>query len=131
MNGGSDPTLSNGLAKGLGRIVRDEAGQIIAVETNDGADLSPPTTPGLGLVEGAAAVLTPESQGWVFPGRTFGAEKPKTELIGGVYGTLVTSGDNRFDLTCHAIIFRCCLDQIGFGSYPGRVCERSEILLQG
>jgi hypothetical protein len=98
MNGGSDPTLSNGLAKGLGRIVRDEAGQIIAVETNDGADLSSPTTPGLGLVEtaaAAAAILTPESQSWVLLGRTFGAEKPKTELIGGVYGTLVTSGDNR------------------------------------
>ncbi|KAI0256461.1 ribosome biogenesis protein Nop16 [Lactifluus subvellereus] len=83
MNSGSDPTLPNGLAKGLGRIVRDEAGLIIAVETNDDADPSPPTTHGLGLVEtAAAAALTPESQSWVLLGRTFGAEKPKPELIG-------------------------------------------------
>jgi len=82
MNSGSDPTLPNGLAKGLGRIVRDEAGQITVVETNDGADSSSPTTHGLDLVEAAVTVHTPESQSWVLLGRTFGAEKPKTKLIG-------------------------------------------------
>ncbi|KAH9961204.1 ribosome biogenesis protein Nop16 [Lactifluus volemus] len=84
MSNGSEHALPNDLGKGLGRIVRDEAGRIIAVETYDDADPSPPTTHGLDLVEAAAAtaaVLIPESESWVSLGRTSGAEKPKAELI--------------------------------------------------
>jgi Ribosome biogenesis protein Nop16 len=112
-SGRNERALPNSLAKGLGRIVRDEAGRIIAVETNCDADPSPPTTYGLDLVEAAAAtaaVLTPESQSWVLLGRTSGAEKPKTELIRGVYGNPGASGDNRFDLTCLGIFFCRCLN---------------------
>ena len=93
MSNGSEHALSNNLGKGLGRIVRDEAGRIIAVETYDDAEPPPPTIHGLDLVEAAAAtaaVLIPESESWVSLGRTSGAEKPKTELISrGMYGTLV------------------------------------------
>jgi nucleolar protein 16 len=87
---GSDPAASmsgrsdRDLPKGLGRIVRDEAGQIIIIDTNDDdAGLSPPNHP-LELVEAAAAtaaVHAPESQCWLSFGQTSGAEKPKTELI--------------------------------------------------
>jgi len=88
---GSDPAASmsgksdRNLPKGLGRIVRDEAGQIIIIDTNDDdAGLSPSNHP-LELVEAAAAtaaVHAPESQSWLLSfGQTSGAEKPKTELI--------------------------------------------------
>jgi hypothetical protein len=105
--GGLDPAVmvSGGgdrdLPIGLGRIVRDEAGQIIAVETDDDVDRSPPNHQ-LDLVEEVAATRSPESQSWISLGRTSGVEKSNTELIQGV---LLASGDNRFDLTFHGIIF--------------------------
>jgi hypothetical protein len=92
MGGGSERTLPNGLEMGLGRIVRDDAGRITAIETNDDGDRSSPANHAQDLIETAAAtaaVLTPESQSWVLLGRTSGAEKPKTGPIRGVYGTLV------------------------------------------
>lgn len=100
MSGGGDRNLPIG----LGRIVRDEAGRIIAVETND--DVDPPSSnhrPDL-VEEAAAAIRTPEGQSWISFGRTSGAEKPNTALTQGGYGTPIASGDNRFDLTCHGIL---------------------------
>jgi Ribosome biogenesis protein Nop16 len=91
---------------GLGRIVRDEAGRIIAVETNDDVD-PPASNHRLDLVEEAAvaaAIRTPDGQSWISFGRTSGAEKPNTAIIQGGCGTPIASGDNRFDLTCHGII---------------------------
>ena len=90
---------------GFGRIVRDEAGRITAVETNDDVD-PPPSNHRLDLVEeaaAAAATRTPDSQSWISFGRTSGSEKPNTALTQGGYGTPIASGDNRFDLTCHGI----------------------------
>jgi hypothetical protein len=104
MSGGSD----HDLPIGLGRIVRDEAGRIVAVETNDDVD-PPPSNDRLDLVEEAAAaaatIRTPESQSWMLFGRTSGAEKPNTALTQGECGTPIASGDKRFDLTRHGIIF--------------------------
>jgi len=83
----SDPTVSmsggseQDLPKGLGRIVKDDSGQIIAIETND--DISPtPPHHRLDLVEVAAAatIHTPENQKWLF-GQTPGAVKSNVELI--------------------------------------------------
>jgi hypothetical protein len=108
--GGVDTAVSMSdcdLPIGLGRIVRDEAGQIIAVETNDQVDRSPPNHQ-LDLVEEVGAIRTPEIQSWLF-GRESGAEKPNTELIQRECGTLIASGDNRFDLTFHGIIFTAVL----------------------
>jgi len=79
MSGGGDRDLPIG----LGRIVRDEAGRIIAVETND--DVDPPSSnhpPDL-VEEAAAAIRTPEGQSWISFGRTSGAEKPNTALTQG------------------------------------------------
>jgi len=84
--GGLDPVALSGgsdhrLPVGLGRIVRDEAGGIIAVETND--DVDPPgSRHELDLVEeeAAAVIRTPESRSWISFGRTSGAEKPNTAL---------------------------------------------------
>ncbi len=100
MSGGSDRDLPIG----LGRIVRDEAGRIVAVETND--DVDPPSDR-LDLVEEAAAatIRTPESQSWILFGRTSGAERPNTALTQGECGTPIASGDKRFGLTCRGIIF--------------------------
>ena len=101
MSGGGDRDLPIG----LGRIVRDEAGRITAVETND--DAGPPASNHrLDLVEeaAAAAIRTPDGQSWISSGRTSGAEKPNTALTQGGCGTPIASGDNRFDLTCHGII---------------------------
>ena len=102
MSGGRDRDLP----MGLGRIVRDEAGRIIAVETNDDVD-PPPSNHRLDLVEeaAAAAIRTPDGQSWISFGRTSGAEKPITALTQGECGMPIASGDNRFDLTCHGIIF--------------------------
>lgn len=85
---GSDPTASmsggsdRDLPKGLGRIVRDEAGQVIAVETNGDVD-PPPPDHRLDLVEvvAAAAIRTQECQRWISFGPTPGAGKPNTDLI--------------------------------------------------
>jgi len=80
--GDLDPAVSTSggrnqdLPIGLGRIVRDEAGRIIAVETNDNVDRPPPNDP-LHLVD-EAANRTPESQSWISFGRTSGAN---SELI--------------------------------------------------
>jgi hypothetical protein len=104
--GGLDPAVLTSecdLPIGLGRIVRDEAGEIIAVETNDQVDQSPPNNQ-LDLVEEVAAIRTPEIQSWLSFGRASGAEKPNTEVIQRECGTLIASGDNRFDLTFHGII---------------------------
>ena len=97
MSGGGDRDLP----MGLGRIVRDEAGRIIAVDTND--DVDPPSNHRLDLVEeaAAAAIRTPDGQSWISFGRTSGTEKPNTALTQGGCGTPIASGDNRFDLTCH------------------------------
>lgn len=95
------------LPMGLGRIVRDEAGRIIAVETNDGVDRPPPSDH-LDLVEEAAAIRTPESQSWISFGRTSGA---KSELIQRECGILIASGNNRFaDFPWNH--FRRCLDEM-------------------
>jgi len=78
MSGGGDRDLPIG----LGRIVRDEAGQIIAVETNDDVD-PPPSNYRLDLVEAAAAaaaIITPDGQSWTSFGRASGAEKPNAAL---------------------------------------------------
>ena len=104
MSGGGERDLPIG----LGRIVRDEAGRIIAVETNDDVD-PPPSNHRLDLVEEAAAAVaaairTPDGQSWISFGRTSGAEKPSTALTQGGCGTSIASGDNRFDLTFHGII---------------------------
>lgn len=67
---------------GFGRIVRDEAGRIITVETNDDVD-PPPSNHRLDLVEeaaAAAAIRTRDGQSWISFGRTSGAEKPNTAL---------------------------------------------------
>ncbi len=108
--GGLDPVALSGgsnhhVPVGLGRIVRDESGRITAVETND--DDPPPSKHRLDLIEEAAAAVirTPESQSWISFGRTSSAEKPNTVLTQGECGTPIASGDNRFDLTCHGIIF--------------------------
>jgi hypothetical protein len=77
---------------GLGRIVRDECGRIIAVETNDNVDRPPPNDP-LHLVD-EAAKRTPESQSWISFGRTSGAN---SELIQRECGIVIASGNNRFD----------------------------------
>jgi hypothetical protein len=79
MSGGSDRDLP----KGFGRIVRDEAGEIITVKTIDDVDLSPPDQR-LDLVEVAAAeaaIHTQEYQRWISFGQTPGAEKPNIDLI--------------------------------------------------
>ena len=85
---GSDPTVSmsggsdRDLPKGFGRIVKDEAGQVIAVEINDDVDLPPPGHQ-LDLVEvaaAAAAIRTQEYQRWTSFGPTAGAGKPDTDL---------------------------------------------------
>ena len=86
---------------GLGRIVRDEAGRIIAVETNDDVDRPSPNGP-LHLVDEEAANRTPESQSWISFGRTSGAN---SELIQRECGIVIASGNNRFDPTSHGIIF--------------------------
>jgi nucleolar protein 16 len=99
-SGGSDRNLPIG----LGRIVRDEAGQIIAVESNDDVDPSPPN-PHQDLVEEVAAIRTPESQRWISFGQTSGAS---SGLIQRECRTLIASGNNRFDLN-H---FRRCLDEM-------------------
>jgi nucleolar protein 16 len=110
---GSDPTVSmsggsdHELPKGLGRIVKDEAGQIIAVETNDNVDLCPPDHR-LDLVDETAAVAAihaPVCQRWTSFGQTSGTEKPNIDLILCECGTLMGSGDNRFDLSLHGINF--------------------------
>lgn len=86
--------------------MRDEAGRIIVVETNDDVD-PPQSNHRLDLVEegaAATAIRTPDVQSWISFGRTSGAEKPSTALTQGGCGTPIASGDNRFDLTCHGII---------------------------
>jgi nucleolar protein 16 len=114
MSGGDDRDLPIG----LGRIVRDESGRIIAVETNDDVD-PPPSNHRLDLVEeAAAAIRTPDGQSWISFGRTSGAEKPNTALTQGGCGTPIASGDNRFDLTCHGIIFGRCLDELFYEALP-------------
>ncbi|KAH9966410.1 ribosome biogenesis protein Nop16 [Russula dissimulans] len=84
---GSDPAVSmsggseQDLPKGLGRIVKDDAGQIIIVETNDDIDPTPPHHQ-LDLDEVAAATIhTPENQRWLLFGQTPGGVKSNTELI--------------------------------------------------
>ncbi len=92
MSGAADRDLPIG----LGRIVRDEAGRIIAVETNDD-DVDPPASNHrLDLVEeaAAAAIRTPDGQSWISFGRASGAEKPNTALTQGGCGTPIASGDN-------------------------------------
>jgi len=62
---------SNGVPSGLGRIIRDETGQVVAVETGDDID-SPLPTRERDLVEeaAAAAILSSECQSWVSLGHT-------------------------------------------------------------
>ena len=90
-SGGSDCDLPIG----LGRIVRDEAGRITAVETNDDVDPTPPDHQ-LDLVEAVTAICTPESQSWLSFGRTSDSEKSITELIRRECRMLIASGDKRF-----------------------------------
>ena len=90
---------SNGIPSGLGRIIRDETGQVVAVETGD--DMDPPLpTRERDLVEeaAAAAVISSECQSWVSLGHMPGTEDPKIDIIRGECGTPGASGNNRFDL---------------------------------
>lgn len=123
MSGGS----GRDLPIGLGRIVRDEAGEIIAVETNDDVDLCPPDHR-LDLVESAAAaaaIHNQECQRWISFRQTSDAEKPITDLIQRECGTLIASGDNRFDLSLHGIIFAAVtiglVLEVGPDSFPAPV----------
>jgi len=79
---------SNGVPSGLGRIIRDETGQVVAVETGDDID-SPLPTLERDLVEeaAAAAILSSECQSWVSLGHTSGTEDPKIDIIRGEHGT--------------------------------------------
>jgi nucleolar protein 16 len=90
---------SNGIPSGLGRIIRDETGQVVAVETGDDMD-SPLPTRERDLVEeaAAAAVLSLECQSWVSLGHMPSTEDAKIDIIRGECGTPGASGDNRFDL---------------------------------
>lgn len=79
MSGGD----SNGIPSGLGRIVRDKSGQVVAVETGDDID-SPLPTRERDLVEeeAAAAILSSDCQGWVSLGHVFDTEEdPKKKGI--------------------------------------------------
>ncbi|KAI0306790.1 ribosome biogenesis protein Nop16 [Multifurca ochricompacta] len=82
MSGRRTHSLLKNSAKGLGRIVKDDAGRIIAVETDEEVD-PPPLGDRLELVEEVAAeiLVNPESQSWVGLGHPSSAKKPKIELI--------------------------------------------------
>jgi len=73
---------SNGIPSGLGRIIRDETGQVVAVETGDDMD-SPSPTRERDLVEeaAAAAVLSSECQSWISLGHMPSNEAPKIDII--------------------------------------------------
>lgn len=81
---------SNGIPNGLGRITRDETGQVIAIETGDDMD-SPLPARERDLVEEAAAAAThsPECQSWVSIGHMSRTEDPKIDIIQGECGTPV------------------------------------------
>jgi hypothetical protein len=83
MSGGGDRDLPIG----LGRIVKDEAGRIIVVETTDDVDPTPSNHRLVLVEEAAAEIRTPDGQSWISFGRTSGAEKPNTALTQGVCGT--------------------------------------------
>jgi len=72
----------NGIPSGLGRIIRDETGQVVAVETGDDMD-SPLPARERDLVEeaAAAAILPPECQSWVSLGHMSRTEDPKIDII--------------------------------------------------
>ncbi|KAI9465971.1 ribosome biogenesis protein Nop16 [Lactarius psammicola] len=78
MSGG----CSNGVPSGLGRIIRDETGQVVAVETGDDIDSLLPTRE-RDLVEeaAAAAILSSECQSWVSLGHMPSTEDPKIDII--------------------------------------------------
>ena len=77
---------SNGIPNGLGRITRDETGQVVAVETGD--DINPPSPlRERDLVAAAAATLSPECQSWVSLGHMSRAEDPKVDIIQSECGT--------------------------------------------
>lgn len=87
INGPEPPPLmssegSNGIPSGLGRIIRDETGQVVAVETGDDMD-SPLPTRERDLVEeaAAAAVLSLECQSWVSLGHMPSTEDAKIDII--------------------------------------------------
>ncbi|KAH9079167.1 ribosome biogenesis protein Nop16 [Lactarius deliciosus] len=73
MSGGG----SNGVPSGLGRITRDETGQVVAIETGDDIG-SPLPTRERDLVEeaAAAAILPSECQSWISFGHMPGTEGP-------------------------------------------------------
>ncbi|KAH9998170.1 ribosome biogenesis protein Nop16 [Russula compacta] len=86
---GSEPAVSTSggsgrdLPRGLGRIIRDEDGRIIAVETNGDVDPSLPNHR-LDFIEAMAAeaaMHAPENQCWLSFGRASDTEQPKAELI--------------------------------------------------
>jgi nucleolar protein 16 len=87
VNGLEPPPLmssggSNGIPNGLGRITRDETGQVVAVETGNDMD-SPLPARERNLVEeaAAAAILSPECQSWVSLGHMSRTEDPKFDKI--------------------------------------------------
>lgn len=85
VNGLEHPPLmsrggSNGIPNGLGRITRDETGQVVTVETGD--ELDSPLSPQRGLVA-AAATLSPERQSWVSLGHMSRTKDPKIDIIQG------------------------------------------------
>src|ERR1700761_6092529 len=78
----------NGIPSGLGRIIRDETGQVVTVETGDNMNSPLPAHEG-DLVEevAAAAILSPECQSWVSLGHMSRTEDPKIDIIQGECGT--------------------------------------------
>jgi nucleolar protein 16 len=79
---------SNGVPSGLGRIIRDETGQVVAVETGDDMDSSlPPRERDLVEEAAATAILSPECQSWVLLGHMSRTEDPKFDIIQGECGT--------------------------------------------
>ncbi|KAH9180310.1 ribosome biogenesis protein Nop16-domain-containing protein [Lactarius sanguifluus] len=71
MSGGG----SNGAPSGLGRITRDETGQVVAIETGDDIGAPLPTRE-RDLVEEPAAILPSECHSWISFGHMPGTEDP-------------------------------------------------------
>ncbi|KAH9039041.1 ribosome biogenesis protein Nop16 [Lactarius hengduanensis] len=88
MSGGG----SNGVPSGLGRITRDETGQVVAIETGDDIG-SPLPTRERDLVEeaAAAAILPSECQSWISLGHMPGTEDLIIRALPDVHSVPVVS----------------------------------------
>ncbi|KAI0063470.1 hypothetical protein BV25DRAFT_1869904 [Artomyces pyxidatus] len=72
---------SGDLSKGLGRIVRDEDGNIIDVEIQEDDEQTSPQEEQLIEDRASALVLVPDTLPWVALGRNLGREPEKTEVV--------------------------------------------------